>query len=82
MELLCCEGEQLRKAILDPVFLEDRRVLQNLLKLEEHYLVSSKYMEFQTDVKPYMRKVVTQWMLEVSTKTFAMNLRLVFVEAA
>jgi len=67
MELLCCEGgEQLKRAFLDPVFLNDNRVLHNLLKIEEHYTVSSKYMDFQTDIKPFMRKVVTQWMREVS----------------
>lgn len=65
MELLCCEGEQLKRAFLDPVFFSDNRVLHNLLNVEDHYAVSSKYMEFQTDIKPYMRKVVTNWMLEV-----------------
>ena len=67
MELLCCEGgEQLKRAFLDPVFLNDNRVLQNLLKVEEHYTIASEYMKFQTDIKPFMRKVVTQWMREVS----------------
>jgi len=65
MELLCTEGEQLKRAFLDPVFINDNCVLKNLLKIEEHYAVSSKYMDFQSDIKPYMRKVVTKWMLEV-----------------
>ena len=71
MELLCTEGEQLKRAFLDPVFISDNRVLKNLLKTEEHYAVSSKYMDFQTDIKPYMRKVVTKWMLEVIKKFIA-----------
>ena len=71
MELLCTEGEQLKRAFLDPVFISDNRVLKNLLKTEEHYAVSSKYMDFQTDIKPYMRKVVTKWMLEVNKNFIA-----------
>ena len=68
MELLCCEaGENLKRAYLDPVFINDNRVLENLLKVEEYYTISSDYMKFQTDIKPFMRKVVTQWMREVST---------------
>ena len=70
MELLCCEaGEQLKRAFLDPVFLNDNRVLSNLLKVEEHYTIPSDYMTFQSDIKPFMRKVVTQWMREVGVIT-------------
>lgn len=48
------------------MLVEDDRVLQNLLKQEEKYLPRTTYFEcVQRDVKPYMRKVVASWMLEV-----------------
>jgi len=66
MELLCAEGEFLQRAFADPVFLKDDRVLQSLLNLEEFYLVPQRFMEQQEDIQPYMRKIVAQWMHEVS----------------
>ena len=65
MELLCTEGDTIKRAYPDRVFLKDDRVLQNLLRVEEHYTVSPGYMQQQKDIKPYMRKIVAQWMLEV-----------------
>lgn len=64
--LMCCETEQLRRAYKDPVLLEDDRVLSNLLTTEDRYQPSPTYFKcVQTDIKPYMRKMVAEWMLEV-----------------
>lgn len=52
----------------DPSITKDPRVLENLLKEERTYVSPCNYFEeVQNDVEPYMRKVVTAWMLEVST---------------
>lgn len=68
MELLCCEGslkEAETKGYQDPVLYTDQ-VLQNSLRLEDRYTVTSSYFNcFQKELKPYMRKVVTTWMWEV-----------------
>ncbi|XP_039253498.1 G1/S-specific cyclin-D2-like [Styela clava] len=68
MSLECTESslEGIKRAKKDPVLVQDDRVLQNLLKQEEKYLPRTTYFEcVQRDVKPYMRKVVATWMLEV-----------------
>ena len=73
MDLFCCEAQVdfECRAYADPVLLKDRRVLNNLLSSEERHIVSSSYFEcVQSELKPHMRKVVTEWMLEViTTKT-------------
>jgi cyclin D2 len=70
MELLCIEVENEPKGYLDPVFLDDERVLGNLLQTEEKYIISSHYFNcFQSELQPYMRKIVCSWMLEVSYAT-------------
>lgn len=68
MDLLCCENTAVeRRAYADPAVLGDDRVLQNLLKTEERYAPSSSYFEcVQRDISPLMRKIVAEWMLEVS----------------
>lgn len=51
----------------DAVIFEDLRVLQNLLDLEPVYVPPCNYfVVVQRDIQPYMRKVVSTWMLEVS----------------
>ena len=51
---------------LDPVILKDNRVLKNLLQTEDRYQPSPTYFScVQTDIKPYMRQIVAQWMHEV-----------------
>ncbi|XP_054719496.1 G1/S-specific cyclin-D2-like [Uloborus diversus] len=66
MDLLCCESQNLTRAYEDPVLLEDSRVFENLLVLEERYMLSSCYFKcLQTDLKPFMRTVVAEWMQEV-----------------
>jgi len=66
MDLFCIEVNREPKAISDPVFLDDDRILKNLMLTEERYTISSSYFKcFQTELKPHMRKVVANWMLEV-----------------
>lgn len=81
MDLLCCETTQNNecRAYSDPALLNDERVLQNLLKTEERYAPSSSYFEcVQRDISPLMRKIVAEWMLEVSFSlwTFIRNFSL------
>ena len=57
------------KAYVDPVLLEDSRVFRNMLNTEEFYISDTNYFEnIQKEIKPHMRKLVTDWMLEVSGK--------------
>jgi hypothetical protein len=67
MELFCLEKENLPRGLNDPAFLDDERVLTNLRHLENEYLVTCSYFErVQTELEPYMRKAVAEWMLDVS----------------
>jgi len=66
MELLCQEGYCIKRAFEDPVLLNDSRVLDMLLDTECKYLPSPNYFKcVQSEVKPFMRKIVANWMLEV-----------------
>ncbi|NWZ71144.1 CCND3 protein, partial [Acrocephalus arundinaceus] len=67
MELLCVESApRVPRAGRDPQLLGDRRVLQNLLSLEERYSPRVSYFQcVQRDIQPYMRKMLAFWMLEV-----------------
>lgn len=66
MELLCCESESVTRAYEDPVLLEDSRVFENLLVLEDRYVLNSCYFKcFQKDIKPNMRTIIAEWMQEV-----------------
>jgi len=55
------------KAQVDLTIVEDERVLLNLVRNEQRYL--PKYPDYfrsvQIEVKPHMRKIVSDWMLEV-----------------
>lgn len=52
----------------DPVLLR-RRVLDNLLRTEERYAITANYFgAVQTELTPHMRRLVAEWMLEVSTE--------------
>ncbi|KAK2101456.1 hypothetical protein P7K49_019122 [Saguinus oedipus] len=65
MELLCCEVDPIRRAVRDRNLLQDDRVLQNLLTIEERYLPQCSYFKcVQKDIQPYMRRMVATWMLE------------------
>lgn len=67
MELLCVEAvPRVPRAGRDPQLLGDRRVLQNLLSQEERYSPRVSYFQcVQREIKPYMRKMLAFWMLEV-----------------
>lgn len=75
LDLLCMERTSEPKAYCDPVFLDDDRVLKNLMLTEDRYVISSSYFKcVQTELKPYMRKIVASWMLEVrAEKTTNIN---------
>lgn len=68
MDLACKENiSRAIYAVKDPVILKDVRALKNLLNDERSYTADRNYFEeVQTDIEPFMRKVVTMWMLEVS----------------
>lgn len=70
--LLCLESGRECRAAVDPVLLEDDRVLQNLLGMEDRYLVNSKLFDCVqgNDITPEMRRTVAEWMLEVSLHCF------------
>lgn len=64
--LYCAEVEPVRRAFEDLGLLRDERVLHNLLFMEDKYLPSSDYFKcVQSEVKPFMRRIVASWMLEV-----------------
>ena len=69
MELLCGEVDNvsmIKRAFEDPVLLKDYRVLHYLLQSEDKYLPTPSYFScVQSDIKPFMRKMVATWMLEV-----------------
>ena len=49
----------------DPVLTKDKRVLKNMLKREEELHTIEYCSSVQEDITPHMRKIVTDWMLEV-----------------
>ena len=54
----------------DQRILEDSRVLANLLRGEQRYLPRTPdyFSNVQVEVKPHMRKIVADWMLEVTNE--------------
>lgn len=57
---------KLNKAPIDFKILNDDRLLKNLLDLEDYYRVQSNYFQhIQTEIKPWMRKMLATWMLDV-----------------
>ncbi|MCJ8744104.1 hypothetical protein PDJAM_G00114960 [Pangasius djambal] len=78
MELICRENEQFLSATeesserrpvragCDPVLTGDNRVWRNLTSLEKNHAISESYFgTIQRDVQPYMRRILTVWMLQV-----------------
>ena len=51
--------------MVDEVLVKDRRVVDNMLSLEKSYPVVDYCERLQTEIAPHMRKIVTDWMLEV-----------------
>jgi len=54
-----------KRAFRHETLLNDRRVLRNLLAKEDAYMPSGSYFVFQQEIRPYMRTVLTKWMLDV-----------------
>ena len=53
-------------AYKDTALLYNNKVFKNMLELEEFYLPDvSIYEEIQDEIKLHMRKIVTEWMLDV-----------------
>lgn len=78
MELNCRENEHFLSASedsserrpvragRDPVLTGDSRVWRNLTSLEKnHTILESYFGPIQRDVQPYMRRILTVWMLQV-----------------
>lgn len=66
MDLVCVETNPQPIAYEDPVFIQDERVLKNLMTSEIRYTICQSYFKcLQNDLKPFMRKIVATWMLEV-----------------
>ena len=64
--LLCLESDKVVRAPPDPNIFYDDRVLQSLLMVEERFLPQSSYFQVvQEDIKPYMRRMVADWMHKV-----------------
>ncbi|KAJ8249659.1 hypothetical protein COCON_G00228750 [Conger conger] len=54
---------------LDPKLLQDDRLLESLLDIEEHFIPHLPYFKIvQNEVEPFMRRMLTHWMLEVCEK--------------
>lgn len=80
MELMCYEDEAIAtmsakesdttspilRACCDPVLIKDRRICQNLMMLEKLTQTSDSFFgSVQTDIQPYMRRILAVWMLQV-----------------
>lgn len=71
--LLCADAcpEVCPVAVRDPAIMTDTRVLNQLLRLETFSLPSNDYFaSSESELQPYMRRVVTTWMLEVCSFCF------------
>ncbi|XP_017872917.1 PREDICTED: uncharacterized protein LOC108620517 [Drosophila arizonae] len=60
--------ENTQMVVSDPIFKTDR-CLKNALKTEEkdQYILETYFKTVQKDITPAMRKIVAQWMMEVSS---------------
>ena len=57
---------QLNKSPIDKNILNDERLVDNLLHMEDFYRIQSNYFLYvQTEIKPWMRKMLANWMLDV-----------------
>lgn len=70
MNLLCTESQTVSE---DKCFAEDRaifrdeRAVKKLLETESQYMPDADYMaRSQSNLQPFMRRVVATWMLDVS----------------
>jgi len=50
----------------DPALINDKRILANILDRQDENCTHQTYFDtVQTEIKPHMRKIVSDWMLEV-----------------
>ena len=76
---MCMESNKVNRAFEDPVLLNDKRVLQNLLSAEDKYVPPACYFNcVQTDIRPFMRKMVSEWMAEVRKCTYTYRMLFLF----
>jgi len=59
-----------KRAFRHETLLNDRRVLHNLLAKEDAYMPSGSYFVFQEEIRPYMRTLLTKWMMDVRRLSF------------
>lgn len=76
--LLCADAcpEVAPVAVKDPAIMTDRRVLEQLLGLEIFSMPPTDYFApgpNSSELQPYMRRVVTTWMLEVDIYFHSFN---------
>lgn len=57
-----------KRSFRHETLLTDERVLANLLSKEDAYMPSASYFVFQEEIRPYMRTVLTKWMLDVRSR--------------
>ena len=64
------------KAPLDESTLQDERLLKNLIGLEKFYVIKENYLKngTQPEVKPHMRDILSNWMLDVSYFYFIVSI--------
>jgi hypothetical protein len=67
MSLLCFEPDRVCHSLYDQTLLSDDRILRNLLIAEECCLPNATYFDFQPEIKPQMRCVLANWMLDVGS---------------
>merc|ERR1712050_53198 len=73
MELFCAETLDFNNQVkmidvpaeIDPVIAHDNRVLENMLNAENEVTVEDYCGNKDSNLAPHMRKIVTDWMLEV-----------------
>ena len=69
-DLKCVENIWLAdmRSYADPVLINDARILNNILNRQEDNFFGSAFDNYfetiQTEIKPHMRKIVSDWMLE------------------
>ncbi|CAH0381648.1 unnamed protein product [Bemisia tabaci] len=68
MDLLCCENGVIPdevKAYIDPILINDDRVLENLLRDDAQSSIKNYFVTIQREITPKMRELVAEWMWEV-----------------
>lgn len=73
------DGSFVQKADQDPIFLNDR-CFENLLKAEDKHTAQCSYFDtVQKDITPKMRKLVAEWVIDVSRQFSKFSFVLTFL---